>query len=413
MKWWRGALGIERDGTKDIMPWRASQHDRDNFRTSQVTVSQFLETVHPKNDIGLAATWACVNLIAGTIGSLSCEIYRKVNGVREVQFDHPLYGILHDDPNFDLTALDFWEYQAAAIELHGNAYAHIVREGGRVVSLNPVSPSAMSVKQTTGGALLYSWTKSGRAFEVRENEVLHLRGPLATSVGGLSTLTACRHVFSGARNADLAAGKFFENGAMPSGVLTTEKVFNAEQRKKAEELLQEKFVGSLNQGRPMLLDNGVTWSQLTISPEDAQMLDTRKFGGEEICRIFGVPPGMVGYGDKASNWGTGKEVDVLGFQKFTLRRRMKRIEKACQKQLLTRSERQQGYRIGFNFEDLLRNDSAARASFYETLIRIGVMTRNEARALEGLAPVSGGDVVTVQMQDVPLEQAAEGQQDEN
>jgi HK97 family phage portal protein len=181
-----------------------------------------------------------------------------------------------------------------------------------------------------------------------------------------------------------------------------------DQRQLAERLLQEKFAGALNAGRPLLLDNGVKWEQLTISPEDAQMLDSRKFSGEEICRIFGVPPAMVGYGDKASNWGTGKEVDVLGFQKFTLRRRMKRIEKSLEKQLLTRAERDQGLRIGFNFEDLLRADSAARASFYNTLIRLGVMTRNEARALEGLPAVEGGDVVTVQMQDVPLAQAANG-----
>lgn len=387
---------------KDIAPWRASQHDRDNFITNRVTVSDYLETVQPKNDIGLAATWACVNLIGGTIGSLSCEVYRRIDGVKQVQVDHPLYGVLHDDPNFDLTALDFWEYMAAAIELHGNAFAYVERRNGRVVSLDPIAPNLMTVRQSSGGALIYTWTKRGQSFERRETDMLHIRGPLATPLGGLSTLTACRHVFAGVRNADIAAGKLFQNSVLPSGILSTDRVLTPEQRKTAEALLQEKFVGSVNAGRPMLLDNDLKWEQLTISPEDAQMLDTRKFGGEEICRLFGVPPAMVGYGDKASNWGTGKEVDVLGFQKFTLRRRLKRIEKAVAKQLLTRNERAQGYRIGFNFEDLLRGDSAARADFYEKLIRMGVMTRNEARALEGWSPVEGGDVITVQMQDVPL-----------
>ena len=399
---------------KDIMPWRAaSMHDQDNFVTNRVTLADYMDSRAPQNEIGLSATWACVNLIAGTIGSLSLEVYRKVDGVRVVDERHPLYGLLHSDPNYDLTALDFWEYQAAAIELHGNAYAKKVKTGPRVVSLEIIPPLSMEVKKQPSGALTYKWTLNGKQESGTEADILHIRGPMASPEGGLSTLAACRRVFSGARSADEAAGRIFANGAMPSGVLSTDKTLTPEQRQLAEKLLQEKFVGAMNAGRPMLLDNGVSWEQLTISPEDAQMLDTRKFSGEEICRIFGVPPAMVGYGDKASNWGTGKEIDVLGFQKFTLRRRMKRIEKSLEKQLLTRAERERGLRIGFNFEDLLRADSAARAAFYNTLIRLGVMTRNEARAHEGLPPIEGGDVVTVQMQDVPLDQATNGEANED
>lgn len=399
--------------TKDIEPWRASMHNGDNFRTNQVTVAEYMDAAAERSDMGLAATWACVNLIAGTIGSLSLEVYRKAGGVKVVDESHPLAPILGNDPNFDLTGLDFWEYQAAAIELHGNAFARINRNGSRIVSLDIMPPASVTVTETASGALAYSWLDKGQSFSLTEAEVLHIRGPLATRLGGCSTLRACGNVFSGARAADRAAANMFRNGALPSGVLSTDKPLTADQRKLAEALLADKFAGAVNAGRPMLLDNGVKWEQLTISPEDAQMLDSRKFSGEEICRIFGVPPAMVGYGDKSSNWGTGKEVDVLGFQKFTLRRRMKRIEKALEKQLLTRSERDQGYRIGFNFEDLLRADSAARAAFYNTLIRLGVMTRNEARALEGLPPIEGGDVVTVQMQDVPLPQAIMGNANEN
>jgi HK97 family phage portal protein len=132
------------------------------------------------------------------------------------------------------------------------------------------------------------------------------------------------------------------------------------------------------------------------------MLESRKFSGEEICRIFGVPPAMVGYGDKASNWGTGKEVDVLGFQKFTLRRRLKRVELAAQKQLLSPADLAAGVTIEFNLEGLLRGDSAARASFYQSGLQNGWTTINEVRALENLPPVEGGDVPRMQMQNVPL-----------
>ncbi len=413
MSWWRTMLGLPAEDVKDIEPWRASQHDQDNFTTNRITVSDYMDSHTTRSDVGLAATWACVNLIAGTIGSLSLEVYRKEGKVRVPDASHPLYALLHDDPNFDLTALDFWEYQAAAIELYGNAYAAIRRgAGGRIIALDIVPPLAMRVDKLPGGRLEYSWSEDGKAHVTDESGVLHIRGPMATAAGGLSVLQACAGVFSGARSADRAANKMFGNGAMPSGVLSTDKALTGPQRTEAEAALQEKFVGAHNAGRPMLLDNGLKWEQLSITPEDAQMLDSRKFSGEEICRIFGVPPAMVGYGDKASNWGTGKEVDVLGFQKFTLRRRLKRIEKSLEKQLLSARDRLQGYKIGFNFEDILRADSQGRAQFYNIMIRLGLMTRNEARALEGLPPIAGGDVITVQMQDVPLSEATQRTNDD-
>ncbi len=414
MKWLQ-MLGIQPAEKKDIQPWKAeaSLHNGSNFTTNQVTVADYMDVRHSNYEMGLSATWACVNLIAGTIGSLSLEVYQKINGVRVPAYSHPLYEILHSDPNGDLTSVDFWEYQAAAIELHGNAYAAINRMGSRIVSLDIIPPLCMNVKRLSDKSLRYEWTDNGVARKEQKANILHLRGPFAVDCGGVSTLSACRSVFSGARSADSAASNMFERGAMPSGVLSTDKPLTGEQRQLAEKLLQERFVGSVNAGRPMLLDNGVKWEQLALSPEDTQMLESRKFSGEEICRIFGVPPAMVGYGDKASNWGTGKEVDILGFQKFTLRRRVKRIEKAIEKQLLSAADRAKGIKVGFNFEDLLRADSVARSQFYNTLIRLGVMTRNEARALEGLPPIDGGDVVTVQMQDVPLAQATQGTADEN
>jgi phage portal protein BeeE len=161
----------------------------------------------------------------------------------------------------------------------------------------------------------------------------------------------------------------------------------------------------MNAGRPMLLDGGLKWEQLTIDPVDAQLLESRKFSGEEICRIFRVPPAMVGFGDKSSNWGTGKEVDVLGFVKFSLLPRLKRIEQALMKQLLTPRDRAEGITIEFNLEGLLRGDSDGRAQFYERMTRIGAMTINEVRRLENLPPVEGGDVPRMQMQNVPITEA--------
>jgi HK97 family phage portal protein len=406
------------DGAKDIVPWRgglASTENGNNFVTNQVTVADYRDARLSGGSaaVGLSATWACIQLIAGTIASLPLMVYRTdAQGVRRVAKDHPLYFVLHDSPNYDQTAVDFWEFMAASIELQGNAYALMERRSTGVLNaLHPIRPDLVKARRREDGGIEYEWTEDGRRNVKRGEDVLHIRGPLGNPLSGVSTLTACQGVFTDALAAESAASAMFRNGVNPSGILSTADGvrLTKEQRDQLETLLQEKYVGSIRNGRPMLLDNGLKWSQLTINPHDAQMLESRKFSGEQVCRIFGVPPAMVGFGDKSSNWGTGKEVDVLGFQKFTLRKRLKRIEQAVLKQLVPLAERRaQGLTIEFNFEGLLRGDTESRYNAYERAIRMGIATRNECRALENLPPIEGGDVVTVQMQDIPLAQAING-----
>lgn len=388
---------------------RASFHDQDNFTTNRVTVADFTDRVACNNPLGLSATYACVNLIAGTIASLSATVFRRdADGIRREATQHPLYWILKLDPNFDDSDYEFWEFLAASIELQGNAYAEKFRNGaGHVSALIPVSPICMEVRRLKSGALEYEWVEDGERKVRSQDQMLHIRGFGGNRKKGGSTLSMCSGAFQSAISTDATAGRMFSNSVVTSGVLTAEDKLTGPQRAEMEELLQTKFMGAVNAGRPMLLDGGLKWQALSVSPEDAQLLDSRKFGGEEICRIFGVPPAMVGYGDKSSNWGTGKEADVLGFIKFTLRKRLRRMERAMMKQLLTRAERQAGMSIEFNLEGLLRGDSAGRAAFYQIMVRLGLMTRNEARALENWSPIAGGDVAMVQMQDVPLETAIE------
>lgn len=420
MKWsWRQALGLEKKeiiGTGALGAWASggvSRQDGNNFRTNQVTLAQYSDHMAGTSATGLAATWSCVGLIAGTGGSLPCMVYRTVNGVREIARDHPLYYVLHDSPNYDQTALDFWEFMLASIELQGNAYAAIERRrDGSVYSLTPIRPDLVTVRRKGNGMLEYEWTEDGRRVIRDVADVLHIRGPMGNALGGVSVLSACRGVFASAMSAEGAARTTFANGISASGYFATrpEETLSKEQRAEFNEVLAQNYQGAVNAGRPMLLDRGLTFHQLSITPEDAQMLDSRKFSGEEICRLFGVPPAMVGYGDKSSNWGTGKEVDVLGFQKFTLRRRIKRLEQACQKQLLSAADRASGVTVEFNMEGLLRGESEARARFYQTMTQIGAYTINEVRALENLPPVEGGDVPRMQMQNVPITEA--GQENE-
>lgn len=392
-----------------------STENADNFVRNQVTVAEVsdLGLRRGRNALGLSATWACVNLLAGTIASLPLVVYRDVGGIRQVARDHPLYWLLHDSPNYDQTAVDFWEFMAAGIELQGNAYAEIVRrDGGVTTSLTPIRPDLVRARRLDSGSIEYRWTSAGREVVRLDRDVLHIRGPLGDALSGMSTLSACAGAFDSAMAADGAAATIFSNGVRPSGVLSTADSVSLtkDQRDTLELLLQEKFRGAMNAGRPMLLDRGMKWTQLDLSPEDAEMLATRGFGVEEICRIFGVPPHMVGHAEKSTSWGSGIEQQTLGFVKFSLRRRLKRIEQALEKQLLTKAERDAGMRIEFNLEGLLRGDSAGRASFYQTMTQLGAMTINEVRALENLPPVAGGDVPRMQMQNVPITQA--GQENE-
>lgn len=361
------------------------------------------EVVAQGSVLALSTAWACVNLLVGTQASLPCMVYRtNARGARVEAKDHPAYRLVHDSPNADQTALDFWEYMCAAVELWGNAYAQIIRSGGRLVALLPIDPEIVTVKRNDDGELRYRWTEDGEAYDLGGDEMLHIRGFGGNPLGGVSTLTVGRHVFGLAQAIDRSAGAMFRNGLRPSVALTFDKWLTDEQRNVAESKLVSKFSGAANTGRPMVLEGGTKIETLSMKPEDAQMLESRAFSVEEVCRMFGVPPFMVGHTEKTTSFGRGLSEQVLGFQKFTLRRRLKRIEQALMKCLLTPEDRAAGVVIEFNLEALLRGDSAARAAFYNVMLANGVMTINEVRALENLSPIDGGDVPRIQSQNVPI-----------
>ncbi|MDW9825267.1 phage portal protein [Sinorhizobium meliloti] len=370
------------------------------------------ESITDQNVLAISAVWACVNLLAGTIASLPLMVYRtNSRGERTLARDHPLFRILHDSPNYDQTATDFWEFSSASIELWGNSYAAIERNGGgRVAALTPLRPDSVSVRRLENGNLEYRWTKDGENHVGSDRAILHIRGFGGDPLGGMSTLHFGRHAFGLARAIDRAAAGTFSNGMIAQTALTFERWLTDEQRNLAETKLSEKYVGAKNSGRPIILEGGTKIDVLSIKPEDAQMLESRGFSVEEVCRFFGVPPFMVGHTQKVTSFGSGLEQQVLGFQKFTLRRRLKRIEQALEKQLLTPAERAAGLTIEFNLEGLLRGDSTARAAFYQSALANGWMTINEVREKENLPRVEGGDVPRMQMQNVPITEAGKQQE---
>lgn len=361
--------------------------------------------VNETSVLALSAAWACVNLLAGTIASLPLVVYRTgPDGQREVARDHPLYRLLHDSPNYDQTAMDFWEGGVAALEIRGNMHARKEQSGGRLIALHPIFEP--SVRREANGTIRYRWTENGKSYDEPQENVLHVRGFGGSPLGGLSTLTYGRQVFGLSSAVNVAAATTFAHGVRPSLILTAPADRTlGEKRESVERALQEKHAGAMNAGRPMLLEGGLTPHQISFSPEDAQMLESRAFSVEEVCRLFGVPPHMIGHTEKSTSWGTGLEQQTLGFQKFTLRKRLKRIEQALMKQLLTPADRAAGITIEFNLEGLLRGDSKGRSEFYKDMTAMGAMTINEVRALENLPPVPGGDVPRMQAQNIPINMA--------
>lgn len=382
----------------------AGAQDGQNVRYNLVTTERYQDSRAGSEalSMGLSATWACVNLLAGTIASLPVSVYRRgPAGVAVEATDHPLYWLLHDSPNYDQSAYDFWEFMCASIELRGNAYAVMDRRSdGFLVSLTPIKPDLVTVRRLASGELEYTWTDNRTDHRELQGNILHIRGFGGDPLGGVSPLAVCRRVFGSAISTDQAAARTFDNGIRPTGILSSEKPLTKEQMDVAQAHLEEKYTGAMNAGRPLVLNNGLTWTSLSIDPQDAQMLETRRFSVEEICRVFDVPPHLIGHTDGNTTLGSSIGEQTLGFLKFKLRKRLKRIEGALEKQLLTRADRQAGVSIEFNVEGLLRADSAGRAQYYDIMKQF--MTKNEIRALEGLAPVDGGDVLMAQMQDVPL-----------
>lgn len=362
------------------------------------------KTVNAQNALTLSTVWACVRLVAGTISSLPLVVYEDASDGSRSRFKgHPLYQLLQFSPNADQTALDFWQFICVSLELWGNAFARIERgAGNKIVALTPIRPELVNVRRTKSGEIRYRYYDAGKSVDIGQSEMFHVRGFGGSPLGGLSTLAFGRQSFGLSLATDEAAAQVYKNGLRPSGVLTTKdnSTLKPDQRDDVYKYVVDRFGGE-NNGKPLVLEAGLGWQQIQLKSTDAQMIESRQFSVEDGCRWFGVPPHMVGHTTNSTSWGTGLEQQTLGFLIFTLRERLKRIEQAIMKQLLAPAERLR-VTIEFNFEGLLRADSAARATFYSQMVQNGIMTRNEVRRLENLPPIAGGDDLTVQSNMIPV-----------
>lgn len=361
----------------------------------------------------LSTVWACVRLLSETIATLPIGFYeRKADGSRVAATSHGLYRLLHSQPNADMTAVQFWEVVVASMLLWGNAYVEKIMSGRRVVALDFLLPERMTARRLPDGAREYRYRDlDGTVRVIDEDNMMHIPAFSLDGVNGLSPVQFGANVMGAAMATDETSAGMFKNAMKSPGLITMDAVLKEGQRDQVRNHVKD----VQSAGGYMVLEKGSTFQQLNMNPQDAELLASRGFNVEELCRWFRVPPFMVGHSEKSTSWGTGIEQQMIGFLTFSLRPWLTRIEQSIRKNLLTPAE-QTRYFAEFALEGLLRADSAARAAFYSSAGQNGWMSRNEMRRLENLPPVEGGDMLTVQSNLVPIdklgnEPAAAGVQD--
>lgn len=371
------------------------------------------KNVNERSAMQMTAVYSCVRILAEAVAGLPLHLYRyKEDGGKERAIDNNLYHLLHDEPNKEMSSFIFRETLMTHLLLWGNAYAQIIRNGkGEVVALYPLMPNKMQVDRDENGDLYYIYTRSsdeaktmdGVTVYLTPRDVLHIPGLGFDGLVGYSPIAMAKNAIGLAIATEEYGAKFFANGAAPSGVL--EHPGTIKDPSRLRENWNSTFGGSANSGKVAVLEEGMKYTPISISPEQAQFLETRKFQIDEIARIFRVPPHMVGDLEKSSF--SNIEQQSLEFVKYTLDPWVIRWEQSLSRALLNEDEKRK-YFFKFNLEGLLRGDYESRMSGYAVARQNGWMSANDIRELENLDKIpaeDGGDLYLINGNMLPLNKA--------
>ena len=371
------------------------------------------KAVTERSAMQMTAVYSCVRILAEAVAGLPLHLYKYTkDGGKEKAIDHPLYLLLHDEPNPEMSSFVFRETLMTHLLLWGNAYAQIIRNGkNEVVALYPLMPNKMSVDRDENGKLYYTYYRGpdeaikNKEFAVtlQPSDVLHIPGLGFDGLVGYSPIAMAKNAIGMAIACEEFGAKFFANGAAPSGVL--EHPGTIKDPGRVREAWQSQFGGSSNSGKVAVLEEGMKYTPISISPEQAQFLETRKFQINEIARIFRVPPHMVGDLEKSSF--SNIEQQSLEFVKYTLDPWIIRWEQSMMRVLLSFDEKNE-YFIKFNLEGLLRGDYQSRMNGYAIGRQNGWMSANDIRELENLDRIpteEGGDLYLINGNMLPMRDA--------
>ena len=372
------------------------------------------KNVSQTSALSVTAVYSCVRILSEAIAGLPLHTYKcKSNGGKEKAIDHPLYFILHDEPNPEMTSFVFRETMMSHLLLWGNAYAQILRNGkGDVIALYPLAPNRMTVDRASNGRIYYTYStsdddnpklKSKGQVYLKAEDVLHIPGLGFDGLVGYSPIAMARNAIGMAMACEEYGAKFFANGASPSGVL--EHPSTIKNPDKLRESWNSLFKGSSNSHQIAVLEEGLKYQPISISPNEAQFLETRKFQINEIARIFRIPPHMIGDLEKSSF--SNIEQQSLEFVKYTLDPWVTRWEQSICRRLFKDSEKAE-YFVKFNVDGLLRGDYQSRMNGYATGRQNGWLSANDIRELENMNQIPdelGGNLYLVNGSMTKLEDA--------
>ena len=349
------------------------------------------------------AVYACVRILAESIAGLPLHVYEYRGNGKERVPGHPLYFLLHDSPNHEMTSFIFRETAMIHLLLWGNFFGQIIRDGmKRVIGLYPLLPNRMSVDRDEHGEIVYTYTpmsdsnpnlKRGQSIKLRREDILHIPGLGFNGLVGYSPIAMARNAIGMTLACEEYGSAFFVNGARPSGILKHPGVLK--DPSKLRESWQAVYGGTANTGKVVVLEEGLDFQQISIPPEEAQFLETRKFQIDEIARLYRVPPHMIGDLERATF--SNVEQQSLEYVKYTLNPWVVRWEQSLQKALLLPSE-QKRYFIKFNVDGLLRGDYQSRMQGYSIGRQNGWLSANDIREMENMNPIpeeEGGNLYLI------------------
>ena len=394
-------------GIRSFLGIRSARDKPQNSYNSSVSFlfgnSTSGKKVNEKSALQVSAVHSCVRILAETLAALPLQVYRRTDKGKEKAYDSPLYFLLHDQPNEEMTSFVFRETLMSHLLIWGNAYAQIIRDGrGQVLGLYPLLPDKVKVDRTESGELYYIYRRFSEEnpnfseygdIVLRSEDVLHIPGLGFDGLIGYSPIALAKDAVGMTMACEEYGASFFANGARPGGVL--EHPGALKDPKKVRDSWNEVYQGTSNASKVAVLEEGMKYQQIGIPPEEAQFLETRKFQLNEIARLYRIPPHMIGDLDKSSF--SNIEQQSLEFVKYTLDPWVIRWEQALKKALFLPGEKQE-YFVKLNVNGLLRGDYENRMNGYSVARQNGWLSTNDIREMEDMNLISeeeGGDLYLI------------------
>ena len=359
------------------------------------------KTVNAQSAMTVSAVWACVKRTAELVSTLPVQLYEKDSAGNQTAIGGDLAEILTSSPNSEQTSAEYWEGMIAHLLLQGNSFAEKKFIGNRLVGKVPLF--GITPERGPDGRLRYAHIDRGRKEYLPAEKVFHLRGFGDGSGIGMSPIKFGANSMGVSLAAEETAGKVFSNAMLLSGLLTSDQTLNIEQRAQLQQIIDD-YTGSDKAGKILTLEAGLSYQAMQINPDDAQLLESRRFNIEDVCRWFGVPPVVIGHAAKGQTmWGSGVEAIMLSWLTTGVNPLLRKIEARVSKDLIP-LDKLKTWKLKFNREAMLQMDSKAKGEFLSKMTTNGIMSRNEGREKLNLPRVEGGDALTAQMALAPIDQ---------